>query len=451
MSKMIENYGQDDQVYIIEEHDLDPNQGQWFSGFSIKINNPITIQTEKDKKTLLVYNYFLKEIKGAFLAVSNGKDDMPIYYFEEFKPLHYYKIHIPIDNLTSFSKNLTKSNIQFKMINLGKDFEKLNKVDVCWKVQIPLKYDGCNIKHSRDEIKNILTQITDFAYILQSKEFAIVCENFESIYGKKLDKLPYRLENGNLINQDESKRCWNFQDPDQKKFFYDVLGVRSSTYGGTRKIDTFKCGYENPKFFARGVTLGNWNQHNLSASAGVAWYNRPNEMSNICESIVVGATTVHEMAHMFGYLHYSCLCMGPLGENDIKVVQTLGYLLRKELPYYDILPKEKVGRCGFNKLEKWIYDNSDKFENSNIEKYIEEEIDARNKVLDENQKIFNNNKSYRDAYEQFKREGKLALFSLIYKGRETPFKFASLDREIFNNYGDIKYFIKLDKKNKDKK
>lgn len=446
---MIENYGREDQTYIIEDYDLDPSKDQWFSGFSIKINNPITIQ-KIDNETILVCNYFLKEIKGAFLAVSNEKGEMPIYYFEDFKPLHYYKMHIPIDKLTSFSKNLNKNNIQFKMINLGEDFEKLNKVDVCWKVQIPLKYDGCNRKHSRAEIQNLLTQITDFAYILQSKEFAVVCENFESIDGKKLDKLPYRLENGNRINQNEDQRCWNFQDPAQKKFFYDVLGVHSSTYGGTRQRDTFNCGYENPGFYGRGVTLGSWSYTNLSASVGVAWYNRPNEMSNICESIVVGATTVHEMAHMFGYLHYSCLCMGPLGENDIKVVQTLGYLLRKELPYYDILPKETISRCGFNKLEKWIYENSNKFENSNIEKYIEDEIEARNKAFDENQRIFNSNKSYRDAYEEFKRNGQLALFSLIYQGKETPFKFTGLDREIFNNYGDINYFMKLTKKNKDK-
>lgn len=253
---MVESYGQEDLTYIIEDYDLDPQSGKWFSGNKIKINNPITINVESNKKTLTICNYYLKEIKGAFLTVSNDKGEMPIYYFEDFKPLHYYKVHIPIDRLTSFSKELTKKNIQFKMINLGEEFEKLNKIDVCWNTQIPINYDGCNIRHTRDQIKNLLIQLTDLAYILQSKEFEVVCDNFESIYGKKLDKLPWKLENGNLINQDENKRCWNLKDKDQRKFFYDVMGVRSKTYGGTRSRDTFKCGYENPKFYGRGVTWG---------------------------------------------------------------------------------------------------------------------------------------------------------------------------------------------------
>lgn len=443
MSKIIENFNKEDEVSILQEADFDPKTGQWFSGWSFKVNDPITINVQNGKKTIYICNYYLKPIKGAILSITDGINDMPIYYFEDFKPLHYYKMHIPIERFSNISKSLTKDKIQFRMINLSSEYEELKKINVCWKANIPISYKYLNSQnHSRSEIQNLIVQLTNFAYILSSKDFEIVMDNFKDITGKKLDKLSWRTDDGRSINQDENKRCWNLENTEQKKYFFDVLGVNSNTYGGKKARDSFTYGMCSPSFKGRGVTEGTWNYSSLESSHGWAFYNRPDEM-RISETVTVSSVLIHEMAHMFGYNHYSMMCVGPVGESSIRVVQTLGYLLRKSMPYYDFLGKEKT-RCGFNSLEQWIYNNRDKFSEA-INKEFDESIEARNKELDNINSNIKNNNEYNQKVRELAFMPPAVRNLYLNKWGLKPVSYTALDNELFGQYGNMSQFKKITK------
>lgn len=441
MSKQIETFNKNDTVYIKYESEFNPSNGQWFPGFKIKINDPMILSVNEKKDEVVLYNYYLKPIQGAMLAIYDGKDYMPIYYFDELKPLVYFKFHIPIDKFASISKTLTKDKIQFKMINLGDEYKKLNEINVCWETQIPLKYHNCNQKHSRADVISILSQMTNFAYILTSKEFETICVNFEKITGTKLNKLPDQIDNGKgtgaKINTDDAVRCWNLNDPNQKEFFYKVMGIGSKFYSGKQNRTDFECGMLNPSFKGVGVTYGNHDVYSLESSYGYKFYDKPSEMA-VSSSRVVSHVLIHEMAHMFGYHHYTCMCVGPLGETDVHAVQTLGYLLRNKLPYYSILSKESKVRCGFNKLEKWIYDNIDLFDND-MKESIESELDARNKSYDTCVAGINKLKQYDGLPPQIR--------ALFISGYNLNSFFTEMDKELYNNYGNMSFFMKLNKKN----
>lgn len=435
-----------DVTEIMYDKDFFENDKEWFSNQPIKVNDPIYMEIKNSKKEVWIFNYFLKPIKGAVLSVFDGKDDMPIYWFEELKPLHYYKMHIPIDRLSSISKTLTKDKIQFRMLNLGEEYEKVRNIDVSWIVNIARTYHKANSKaHSRNDIINILTQLTNFAYVLSSKEFETVIDNIESILNKKLDKLSWKDDKTNkTINEDESVRCWNLKDAEQKKKFFDIMGVRCSTYS-TAKKTTFAVGMQSSNAKGHGITYGPVDQEKykstIEGSYGHSFYNRPEDMS-ISETMTISSVFIHEMAHIFGYQHYTAMCNGPLCETDVRVVQTLAYLIRKKLPYYDLLKKENT-RCGFNSLEKWIYSNLDKFDDD-MRKELEESIEARNKELDKVSEIVKSN----DAYAQ--KEKELAGMPDFIKagflkqwGYKRSLDLTALDSEIFSQYGNISAFTKI--------
>lgn len=353
---------------------------------TFNLNDPRLLKIGNDKSIVEIYNFFLLPIKGALLSVTNGKDDMPIFQFDELKPLTYYKIKIPVENYIKISQTFTFDKLSYRMINMGEKYEDIKKINVCWKLKLKNgTYGGGDKALAKNQIINLISQMTHFAYVLCSDEFKTVCLNWEKIYGKKLDKFPWKRDDGKgtgpEINKDEAKRCWNLEDKDQLNDFFRVMGVNSTTYSGCYNRNLIEFGIVHGNFHGLGVTLcAAFGETKLGY--GIGFYNRWSE-SDISETRIISEVLIHEMAHMFGYMHYSYMCVGPFCESEPKTIQTLAHVLSPYMPYTSLLSKENNVRCGYNKLEKYMYENEKLF-SKRVKESLERNMDKRNAKYDEN-------------------------------------------------------------------
>lgn len=434
-------------VELLSDIQLDPSTKQWYSSFTFKVNDPIILNVSADKREINIYNYFMLSVSGVILSIFDGKDDMPIYQFDKFEPLHHYRLSIPVERFASISETLTFDKIQFRLINLGPDYDILKKIDVCWKINIP-KNQYMNLAkwgpvyngraNTRKDVERLLVNITNLAYVLSSKEFEIILDHYKEVTGRTFDKFPWRTDKNNkdgsitYVNQDEKKRCWDMTDEKQKKEFFNLLGVRNSTYGVKQKRNSFTLDVmdANSKLVGKGQCLSYIGWGTDFISEGFAWYPRA-AYNRVTKNRITHYCWVHDMGHMFGFMHYSAFSVGPLAEQDPSVVQTLGALQAPDMPYYSLMENESMTRCGYNKMEIWMYNHSDLFD-PKFKERIEKDNASRNALVDKCKQTL-------DQYNQVP----AVLRGLFAKTYNITGFLCDYDKDIYEMYGNMNQFNKL--------
>lgn len=167
------------------------------------------------------------------------------------------------------------------------------------------------------------------------------------------------------------------------KEFYKNVGVRGNdTWGGNGRhynTVTFSCGT------GRG-DAGKADAAQLPDKVGGGW---AFDVGSICMPVtsgqVIHRTFMHEMAHVWGFLHFSSLCYGEFTDTEFFIARHLANLLSAtgKLPYASVMPQYTgKPRAGFNAIEKFIYENPSLFPKY-LNDYIKSEKTARASNLDD--------------------------------------------------------------------
>lgn len=130
-------------------------------GFNKKTfkDGPIILVVNEDKTQISVYNFFDEAVSGALLSITDGKDDMPILDLGTIKSATVYVVSVPIERFASISKNMPKDKIQFRLVNLPKNYEdgKDNKSKNLFfnkpKVEDEKKEETKPVEEPKEEIK----------------------------------------------------------------------------------------------------------------------------------------------------------------------------------------------------------------------------------------------------------------------------------------------------------
>lgn len=174
----------------------------------------------------------------------------------------------------------------------------------------------------------------------------------------------------------------DFNDPASRDYFYDVMGVRNATTGGSRgPVGAFTFIEEVSTWQGRSMTGGTWYNNQLQLGTGVK-VTMNEQHSDYNQGNVITPVALHEMGHLFGYHHYSSFCNGEAVDTGERVFYSLIQLMGEagKLPYYDELPEYNMQRIGFNGVEKFIYEHGSEFQD--LYNYLDSVKAERNATYD---------------------------------------------------------------------
>lgn len=351
---------------------------------SVKINNPISFKMLDDKGNFNIRSLYMNNLSGVKVVADLGETSLVLakldvnpfddndYSLKLAKESGVYadlegnKYFVPTEKYSELT------NFRLEIDDAG--YQALNDIETQWVVHFR---KGLNA--DQDQVRKNVMMLTNLAYFFQSDELSTVLDNYEAISGEKFYKYQeFKDSSGGKVPTGftEEQIAYDFSDPAQKEKFFNLMGVRSNKIGENGYVSSFTWSEDNLQ--GQGTTWGRWFDGELRLGAGDRISMRPEY--NTTKNEIVSTQALHEFGHLFGYTHYSSFCYGEAVDFGPRVLYSLVNLMGEAglLPY-DTL-NYSVERCGFNQVEKFIYENGDKF--PELHQYLESVKEQRNAAYD---------------------------------------------------------------------
>lgn len=336
---------------------LDPSTSHWYSGQTIPVNDPLIVKLGEYNNSMELLNYTMYDLVDVVVffempAMVDGK-------YEIFRTTIGALEHVVIETGIMDKHSETRLTVEVE----DPRYKKLQAIDVCWKVNIPMEvtYGNVRRRHNAQDVKDLLMAITNVAYTLSSPEMETTLRNWEAIYGRKFRILPEFKDDSSKTPSGvtpENLYLDLSKDEDLKRLFA-VMGVHSPKYGGPQQRDSFTIGIiANNGGEGKGVTWGDWSNPFKRLGHGYTMYIRETYMK-FTKTYGTGYTYMHELGHIFGFHHYNSLCYGEAIDLAPRIFETVLNLLGEDLPYWNELPDYNRPRVGGNSYEKYCINNPD--------------------------------------------------------------------------------------------
>lgn len=368
----------------------------WNAG-KIKINAPINITVKKDSGRFNIRSFCMFDVDDIKVVADLGGKEIVLanvsakpFDDNEFKIKLFTEdgFYLVDGKKTFVSKDKYTALDNFRLKIENEKYKKIRAIDVGWYMDIQDYFQGADIRSgmTKDRIKASLMAHTNLAYTLASYEFDQIVRHIESLIGRKLYKHEKILGMANASassfnpagkTERPIEECgWVFSSEDVYKEFFDIMGVRCETYSG-RKLTTFGWGlggYGN----RHGVTndFAGWDSNHIG---GGRRYKVDIDAFIANAEYSLDLVSLHEIGHVWGYNHACDFCSGIM---DMQIIPVLTDLMQTsgKAPYTEELaPYKGSPRCGFNKVEKFIYDHrGDWFSKSDLPAYMDKIKSERN-------------------------------------------------------------------------
>lgn len=342
---------------------------------NIKINDPVSFSYDLTTGTFSVRSFCMFTLQDVQVRATLDGKEYILERISNVKPLDHdvFYFTLSVADLSRY-KN-------FELVIKDADYQKLKNIDACWKVNLgkTTVASGEN-RMNATNAKYAMFQFTNLAYVMQSAELEVFLRNYEKFVGHKMNRLPIKDVPSQYTFTEEQK-CYDFKKESDLKEFYKNVGVRGNkTWGGFANHDTvsFSCGTGRGDAGQSKATQA-WDK------VGGGW---EFDIGDICMPVtsgqVIHRTLMHEMAHVWGFLHFSSLCYGEFTDTEFFLARHLANLLSAtgKLPYASVMPQYTgKPRAGFNAVEKFIYENQKLFPKY-LSDYIKSEKTVRASNLD---------------------------------------------------------------------
>ena len=345
------------QPIITQVYKLDPSTSHWYSGQVIPVNDPLIVKFGEYNNTIELLNYSMYDLVD--VVVLFEMTSMKTEKYEIFRTSIKALEHLVIE--TGIMDKDSESRLTVEVEDPR--YKKLQAIDVCWKVSIPMsvEYGGVTHRHTVKDVKSLMMSITNIAYTLASPEMEKTFRNWEAVTGKKFKILPEYKDNSSKTPSGVAPKDMYLdlsKDEDLNRL-YRVMGVHNTKYAGPQKSDSFVIGViANNGGVGKAVTWGFWNNPFSQLGQGYKMYIREKYM-NFTKNYGINYIYLHELGHVFGFNHYSSFCYGEAADYSPRTIETVLNLLSEELPYWNELPNYGKPRVGGNDYERYCINHPD--------------------------------------------------------------------------------------------
>lgn len=328
-----------------------------------QVNKPLKMIVSKDKKQIVIRNFFLKDVGNALVCVTDDRNNlMPIYQFTSIEPFTEYELEVPIEAYSSISKTLTFDKISFRIVHFNSELEKLEKLKVSWRV-------GFKKNMSLSDIKKELISLYMIAQTVSSDEFDILIDHYTEFANK--------LNGFNLKKVEDKEhlyKCIGLYNNDPWGGVGKAIAARNASASGYRYINfVYASNQYKGGAFCAPYLFGTGNVQLKNIQLGM----RASNIDQLSTAVPVTSRFCHEVGHTWGGNDDGVFNHSSLVDKDALVIPSLAYVLQEDFVYYDLQKKKSGTRAGYTKTEKWIYNHKDLFRKEIIDR-IEKDRNARN-------------------------------------------------------------------------
>lgn len=302
-----------------------------------------------------------------------------------------------VDEKNTFVSKNEYANLKNIRLEINDErYKKIQNIDVCWRMNFITSANNKPCVANQQTVKSSIMAHTNIAYALASKEFDQIVRHYQEIVGHPIVKYEeYEGANNSekpniaTLRKKPYEECaWKLDTEEDFKEFFSVLGVRSDKFSALQTRNTFSWGLQDdPLGQGRdGVTTLDSRYTTNTLTGGFRYVMRTSTFYSDAENSM-DIVSIHELGHLFGYAHYSEFSVGTMADKGPMTIASLTDLMQVSgrAPYGkgEMKPHTGVSRCGFNKIEKFIYDHrNDYFKDSDLPAYMDKVKNERNAGYD---------------------------------------------------------------------